>query len=51
MKKNLSYYLLLLFCVSGVFVSCGDDDEKTTIGYSGKDVSGDAVIRKRKRLC
>lgn len=49
MKKNLSYYLLLLFCVSGLFVSCGDDDdEKTTIGYSGKDVSGDAGITRDK---
>lgn len=49
MRKNLSYYLLLLFCVSGLFVSCGDDDdEKTTIGYSGKDVSGDAGITRDK---
>lgn len=48
MKKNLSYYLLLLFCVSGLFVSCGDDDEKPTIGYSGKDVSGDAGITRDK---
>lgn len=49
MRKNLSYYLLLLFCVSGLFVSCGDDDdEKPTIGYSGKDVSGDAGITRDK---
>lgn len=49
MKKNLSYCLLLLFCVSGLFVSCGDDDdEKPTIGYSGKDISGDAGIARDK---
>lgn len=48
MKKNLCYYLLLLFCVSGLFVSCGDDDEKTVIGYSGKDVSGDAGLVRDK---
>ena len=49
MKKNLSYCLLLLFCVSGLLVSCGDnDDEKPTTGYSGKDVSGDAGIARNK---
>ena len=35
---------MLLFCASGVFVSCGDDDEKTTVGYSGKDISGDVEL-------
>ena len=44
MKKNLFSCLLLLFCASGVFVSCGDDDEKTTVGYSGKDISGDLEL-------
>lgn len=44
MKKNLFMRLLLLFCASGVFVSCGDDDEKTTVGYSGKDISGDVEL-------
>lgn len=48
MKKNLFSCLLLLFCASGVFVSCGDDDEKTTVGYSGKDISGDAGITRDK---
>ena len=48
MKKNLFNYLLLLFCVSGLFVSCGDDDEKITVGYSGKDVSGEAELIRDK---
>ena len=48
MKKNLFSCLLLLFCASGVFVSCGDDDEKTTVGYSGKDISEDAGITRDK---
>ncbi|WP_455638225.1 tyrosine-protein phosphatase [Parabacteroides sp.] len=47
MKKSLFSYLLLLFCASGLFVSCSDDDDnggKNTIGYSGKDLSGEVEL-------
>lgn len=47
MKKNLLGYLLLSFCAFGALVSCNDDDDndgKITIGYSGKDISGQAEI-------
>lgn len=47
MKKSLFNYLLLLFCTCGLFISCSDDDdnsEKTTIGYLGKDISGNVEL-------
>lgn len=44
MKKSSFSYLLLLFCASGVLTSCDDDDEKPTIGYSGKDISGQVEL-------